>query len=347
MAASRKAEAASAKRGKYNATGTEKAAQFLMVMGEERAAGILRQLSTEEVQKIGVEMTRMGDMTTEEVNNVLASFLEECEANDSISILADEYTRNVLIQALGPEAAEVILEKIMLGGNTKGLDSLRWMEPQLIAGIIQNEHPQIQAIVVSYLQTEQAGEVLACLPESAVTELLIRMAELESVDPKALQELNYSLEKQVEGVVTKQSSAMGGVKSVANIFNTMERSLSDSLMARLGKANPRVAERVQELMFAFEDLRKVPNRDFQRILREVPSDRLILALKGADPSIIDKVTGNMSTRAAEIFLDDLQTLGPVRVSDVEAAQREIINTVKQLADSGQIVLSEDDAAMIG
>lgn len=346
MAATRKAEAAMGKR-KYTATGTEKAAQFLMVMGEERAAGILRRLSTEEVQKIGVEMTRMGDLTTEEVNGVLSAFLEECQTNDSIAIVADEYTKNVLVQALGVEAAEVILEKIMLGGNTKGLDSLRWMEPQLIAGIIQNEHPQIQAIVVSYLQTEQAGEVLSYLPESTVIELLIRMAELESVDPKALQELNYSLEKQVEGVVTKQSSAMGGVRSVANIFNTMDRSLGEALMLRLNKSNAKVAEKVQELMFAFEDLRKVPNKDFQRILREVASDRLILALKGADQGLITKVTSNMSARAAEIFLDDLQNLGPVRVSDVEAAQREILNTVKQLADSGQVILSEDDAAMIG
>lgn len=332
---------------KYQATGTEKAAQFLMVMGEERAAGILRRLSTEEVQKIGVEMTRMGDMTTEEVNAVLSGFLEECDSKDSISIVADEYTKNVLTQALGSEAAEVILEKILLGGNTKGLDSLRWMEPQLIAGIMQNEHPQIQAIVVSYLQSEQAGEVLSYLPESAVIELIIRMAELESVDPKALQELNFSLEKQVEGVVTKQSSAMGGVRNVANIFNTMERSLGDNLMVRLTKANARVAERVQELMFAFEDLRKVPNKDFQRILREVDSGKLILALKGSDQGLIDKVTSNMSSRAAEIFLDDLSSMGPVRVSDVEAAQREILATTKQLADSGQIILSEDDSAMIG
>lgn len=332
---------------KYTATGTERAAQFLMVMGEERAAGILRRLSSEEVQKIGVEMTRMGDMTTEEVNTVLSAFLTECESKDSISIVADEYTRNVLTQALGSEAAEVILERILLGGNTRGLDSLRWMEPQLIAGIIQNEHPQIQAIVVSYLQSEQAGEVLSYLSEATVIELIIRMAELESVDPKALQELNFSLEKQVEGVVTKQSSAMGGVRNVANIFNTMERSLGDNLMVRLTRANTRVAERIQELMFAFEDLRKVPGKDFQRILREIDSGKLILALKGADQALIDKVTSNMSSRAAEIFLDDLSSMGPVRVSDVEAAQREILATTKQLADSGQIILSEDDSAMIG
>jgi flagellar motor switch protein FliG len=332
---------------KYTATGTEKAAQFLMVMGEERAAEVLKRLSSDEVQKIGLEMTQMNGMNTEQVNYVLTDFLSECEVKGSINIVADEYTKNVLVQALGEEAAESILERIMLGGNTKGLDSLRWMEPQLIAGIIQNEHPQIQAIVVSYLQPEQAKDVLHYLPETIVIELLIRMAEMESVDPKALQELNYSLEKQVEGVVTKQSSAMGGVKNVANIFNTMDRSTEEALMTKLGKANGRVAERIQELMFVFEDLKKIPNRDFQLLLREVATDKLALALKGAEQALTDKVTKNMSTRAAEIFLDDMSNMGPVKVSDVEAAQKEILTITKKLADAGQIILSEDNAAMIG
>ena len=336
-----------ASKRKFNSTGAEKAAQFLMVMGEERAAGVLKCLSNEEVQKIGLEMTRMNGMSTDEVNFVLTDFLNECEVNGSINIVADEYTKNVLIQALGADAAESILERIMMGGNTKGLDSLRWMEPQLIAGIIQNEHPQIQAIVVSYLQSEQAKDVLHYLPENIVVELLIRMAEMESVDPKALQELNYSLEKQVEGVVTKQSSAMGGVKNVANIFNTMDRSTEEALMTKLGKANARVAERIQELMFVFEDLKKIPNKDFQLLLREVATDKLALALKGAEQALTDKVTKNMSTRAAEIFLDDMSNMGPVKVSDVEAAQKEILAITKRLADAGQIILSEDNAAMIG
>jgi flagellar motor switch protein FliG len=324
---------------KQASTGSEKAAKLLMVLGEERAAGVLKCLSSEVVQKIGLEMTRMGGMTTEEVNGVLASFLAECETSDYISIAADEYTRKVLIQALGTEAAESILEKILLGGNTRGLDSLRWMDPQLIAGIIQHEHPQIQALVVSYLQPEQAGDVLRYLPENLVLELIIRMAEMESVDPKALQELNYSLEKQVEGVVTKQSSAIGGVKS--------DRNVADNLMMRLSASAPGLNDRIQELMFVFDDLKGIPNKDFQQLLREVTTDKLALALKGADTSLTHKVTSNMSVRAAEIFIDDLENMGPVRVSDVEQAQKEILAIAKQMADTGQIVLSEASAAMIG
>jgi flagellar motor switch protein FliG len=253
----------------------------------------------------------------------------------------------VLVQALGQEAAEGILERILVGGNTKGLDSLRWMEPALIAGIIQNEHPQIQAIVVSYLQPERAGEVLAALPEKTVVDLLVRMAEMDSVDPKALQELNFALEKQVEGVVSKQSSSMGGVKCVANIFNTLDRSTEDMLIGKMFKINSVTAERIRELMFVFEDLKKMPNKDFQLLLREVSTEKLVTALKGAEQSMIDKVTKNMSARAAEIFLDDLQNRGPVKVVDVETSQKEIIAIARQMADAGKITLAEEGSAMIG
>lgn len=328
-------------------TGAGRAAQFLMVIGEERAAAVLKQLSAEEVQKIGVEMTRMEGLTTDMVNEVLENFLVECETNSSISVENSEYTKQVLIQALGAEAAENILEKILLGGNTKGLDSLRWMEPQLIAGIIKNEHPQVQAIVISYLSPEHAGEVLSFLPESVVIELLIRLVQMESVDPKALQELNFALEKQVEGVVSKQSSAVGGVKSVANIFNTLDRSTEDAMMKKIANVDPGIATSIQELMYVFEDLKLIPDKDFQLLLREVATDKLILAMKGAEKSMIEKVTGNMSSRASEIFKDDLENTGPVKVTDVEAAQKEIIAVAKALSDSGKIVLKEDAAAMIG
>ncbi len=328
-------------------TGPEKAAQFLMVMGEEGAAGVLKQLNSDEVQKIGLEMTQMGEMSTDEVNSILSTFLEDCQTDGSINIVADEYTKSVLVQALGEEAASGVLEKILMGGNTRGLDSLKWMEPQLVAGIIQNEHPQIQAIVISYLGPELSGEVLTHMPESSVVELIIRMAEMESVDPKALHELNYSLEKQVEGVVSKQSSAMGGVKNVANILNSLEKNFEDSLMERITEISAETATRIQEQMFVFDDLKAIPDRDFQQILREVATDKLALALKGAEDSVRDKVLKNMSARAVEIFVEDMEALGPVKVSDVEAAQKEILAITKKMADSGQIELSEDSSAMIG
>ena len=318
-----------------------------MVMGEEGAANVLRHLSSDEVQKIGVEMSRMNEMTTEEVSSILETFLKDCESDGYINIVADEYTRAVLTQALGEEAAGDILEKILMGGNTKGLDSLKWMEPALVAGIIQNEHPQIQAIVISYLGPELSGEVLSHMPESAVVELIVRMAEMDSVDPKALQELNHSLEKQVEGVVSKQSSAMGGVKNVAAILNSLEKSQEDNLMAKITEVSDDLAQSILDQMFVFADLKEIPDRDFQKVLREVATDRLALALKGADQSITDKVLRNMSSRAAEIFREDMEELGPVRVADVENAQKEILVVAKKLGDAGEIELKEDEAAMIG
>ena len=318
-----------------------------MVMGEDGAAGVLRHLSSDEVQKIGVEMSRMNEMTTDEVNDILSTFLADAESDGYINVVADEYTRAVLTQALGEDAAGEILEKILMGGNTKGLDSLKWMEPALVAGIIQNEHPQIQAIVISYLGAELSGEVLSHMPESAVVELIIRMAEMDSVDPKALQELNHSLEKQVEGVVSKQSSAMGGVKNVANILNSLEKAQEDNLMSMINDVSEDLAQKILDQMFVFNDLKEIPDRDFQKVLREVATDRLALALKGADQSIIDKVLRNMSSRAAEIFREDMEELGPVRVADVENAQKEILAVAKKLSDSGEIDLKEDEAAMIG
>ena len=221
------------------------------------------------------------------------------------------------------------------------------MEPALVAGIIQNEHPQIQAIVISYLGPELSGEVLSHMPESAVVELIVRMAEMDSVDPKALQELNHSLEKQVEGVVSKQSSAMGGVKNVAAILNSLEKSQEDNLMAKITEVSDDLAQSILDQMFVFADLKEIPDRDFQKVLREVATDRLALALKGADQSITDKVLRNMSSRAAEIFREDMEELGPVRVADVENAQKEILVVAKKLGDAGEIELKEDEAAMIG
>jgi flagellar motor switch protein FliG len=315
-------------------------------MGESGAANILKHLTSDEVQKIGVEMARMKEMSTDEVNQILASFLSDYENDGSIRVVADEYTRSVLERALGPEAAKEALDKIMLGGNTKGLDSLKWMEPQLVAGIIQNEHPQIQAIVISYLGPELSGEVLTYMPENSVVELMIRMAEIDAVDPTALQELNNSLEKQVEGVVRKRGSSVGGIKNVADIFNSLEKTFEESLMEKLTSVNEGLATAIQEQMFVFDDLKLIPSRDFQALLREVSTDKLAMALKGADEEILEKVMKNMSSRAAEIFKEDMEEMGPVKIVDVETAQKEVLSAARKLADDGKIELREDAGAMV-
>lgn len=327
-------------------SGAQRAAQLLLVLGEEKAAQILRQLDPGDIQKVGAAMTEMNKVDGPAAGSVLHHFISQYESDSSIRVEPGEYTRNVVIQALGEERAVGILSKISMGADTRALESLRWMEPRVIAGLIENEHPQIQAIVVSYLPAELAAEVLPEMPEEVRTDVLVRMASLETVDPKALSELNQSLQQQVEGVVSKQHSATQGIRVVANILNAMDSALQEQTMERVREADSELATKVQEQRYVFDDLLNIPDRDFQIVLRELPTDRLAVALKGADQALRDKVFNNMSKRAADIFKDDMETLGPVKLSDVEEAQKEIVEVVQKLAESGEVNLGADGGEML-
>jgi flagellar motor switch protein FliG len=327
-------------------SGAQRAAQLLLVLGEDKAAQILRQLDPVDIQKVGAAMTEINKVDSAAVGSVLHHFISEYESDSSIRVSPGEYTRNVVIQALGEERAVGILSKISMGADTKALESLRWMEPRVIAGLVENEHPQIQAIVVSYLPAELAAEVLAEMPEENRTEVLVRTASLDAVDPKALSELNVSLQQQVAGVVSKQDSANQGVRVVANILNAMDRETQDQAIERVREVDGELATKVQEQRYVFEDMQNIPDRDFQVVLRELPTDRLALAMKGADQLLREKVFSNMSKRAADIFRDDMETLGPVKVADVEDAQKEIVEIVQKLSESGDITLSAGGGDML-
>lgn len=327
-------------------TGTQRAAQLLLVLGEDKAAQVLRQLRPEHIQKIGAAMTEIDKVDGEAVGSVLNHFIHQYQSDSAIRVSPGEYTRTVMINALGEEQAVGILSKISMGADTRALEALCSMEPRVIAGMIENEHPQIQAIVMSYLPPELAADVLPLLSEEASTEVVVRMASLASVDPKALSELNLSLKQQVEGVVSRQHSATEGLKAVANILNAMQADMQEQVMERVRAVDEELANRVQEKRYVFEDLAKIPDRDFQVVLRELPTDRLALAMKGADEEVKEKVFRNMSKRAADIFRDDMETLGPVKVADVEAAQKEIVEIVQKLSDSGEVNLSTDSSDML-
>ena len=327
-------------------SGTQRAAQLLLVLGEDNAAQILRQLDQKEIQKLGAAMTGMNEVSTNEVGSVLDHFLHQYKSDNSIRVTADDFTRKVLVQALGEEQAIAVLSKISKGADTRALESLSTMEPQLIASIIQDEHPQIQALVVSYLPSAVAAAVLTAMPEEAFLEIVMRMASIESVDPMALGELNESLQMQVDGLVSKQSIATAGVKTVANLLNAMDAELEEKIMQGVRDSDSELAQSVQDQMYVFEDLLKIPDRDFQSVLRELATDLLAMAMKGADDELKDKVFRSMSSRAAEIFKDDMETLGPVKLSEVETAQKEILEIIKRLSDSGDITLSTDTAGMV-
>lgn len=342
MSISQQAEAAAKAQA-----GAKNAAKLLTALGEKHAADILRRLPSDVVQSIGYHMMTLESLSTAEMNALILEFMQDCVDTKTPSVSRDEYTKKVLVDALGVETAESVIEKILLGGDNRGLDSLRWLEPSLIAGIIKSEHPQIQAIVIAYLPHDIAGRVIKELPREIALDVLLRMATMESIDPQALQELNNSLEKKIQGVSAKQSSTIGGVKNVAQIFNTLERGYDKQLLEEIASHDPTLEARISELMFVFDDLINVPDNDFQRLMREVPTDRFVLALKGNDNGLKEKAIANMSTRAAEIFLDDLDAIGPVKIKDVEIAQKEVLAIAKKLAEAGDIILSEDSEEIIG
>jgi flagellar motor switch protein FliG len=246
--------------------------------------------------------------------------------------------KRALTAALGEDKAANLIDQIMMGSGAKGLDSLKWMDSKQVASIIRNEHPQIQTIVMSYLEPEQSAEILSQFPEKVRLDLLMRVANLEEVQPAALQELNEIMEKQFAGQAGAQAAKMGGLKSAADIMNYLDTNIEGQLMDAIREQDEEMSQQIQDLMFVFDNLVDVDDRGIQAILREVQQDSLLKAIKGAEEDLRNKITKNMSKRAAEMLLDDLEALGPVRVSEVETAQKEILSVARRLADAGEIML---------
>jgi len=321
-----------------NVSGSERAAIFMMSLGEQKAAEVLKHMAPKEVQKIGTIMASLNNISNEKVESVLGAFVESANKQSGVGVDSDEYIRNMLTTALGEDKASSVIDRILLGKNSKGLDSLKWMDPRAVAGVVQNEHPQIIAIVMSYLESEHAAEVLQHLSERARSDVLMRIATLDGVPPVALQELNEVLEKQFSGNGNVQNSGVGGVKTAAGILNFMDSEIESAITETITEYDAELAQEIQGQMFVFDNLLEIDDRGMQTILREVQSDQLIIALKGADSAIKEKIFSNMSSRAAEMMREDLEAKGPVRLKDVEDAQKEVLAVAKRLADAGEISL---------
>ncbi|QDW65551.1 flagellar motor switch protein FliG [Luteimonas granuli] len=319
-------------------SGVERSAVLLLSLGEADAAEVLKHMGAKEVQKLGLAMATMGAVSREQVLNVMGEFQGALERQTSLGVGADDYIRAVLEQALGADKAGSLIDRILLGRNTSGLDTLKWMDPRAIADLVRNEHPQIIAIVLSHLDSDHAAETLKLLPERTRADVLLRIATLDGIPPNALNELNEIMERQFAGNQNLKSSAIGGVKVAANILNFMDSGQDQSLIGAIRSVDDQLGQRIQELMFVFDDLIDLDDREMQTLLREVSNDRLGVALRGADPRVREKITRNMSQRAAEMLVEDMEARGPVRLSDVEAAQKEILAIVRRLADEGSIAL---------
>ncbi|MFM7273051.1 MAG: flagellar motor switch protein FliG [Gammaproteobacteria bacterium] len=324
----------------------EKAAILLLSVGEANAAKVLRYLTPKEVQRVGSQMSRMQDINAEQVSKVFESFLVEIYAATGLGVGNETYIRNVLIEALGEERAHTLIDNILMSDKTKGLEALRWMNPKLVANTIRGEHPQIQAVIMSYLHPDQAAEVLAQFSEKARTDLVMRIATMETVNPAALQELNKIVEGELTGAGLQQGQFLGGLKFAADIVNNLDSTIETVLMEHIREADESLGTKIQDLMFVFDDLKNIDDKGIQALMREVSSDVLVLALKAAEEDLKAKIFGNMSKRAAELLKDDLEVKGPVRVSEVEAAQREILAVARRMADAGEIVLGGTSEQMI-
>lgn len=316
----------------------EKAAILLMSLGEENAAEVLRHMGPKEVQKIGLCMAKLQNIRKDQVEAVMADFLDTFSNQTALGVGTDGYIRKMLVNALGEDKAGTLVDRILTGGNTTGLDTLRWMDARSVADIIRFEHPQIQAIVVAYLDSDQAAETLSFFDEKVRLDIIMRIASLESVQPHAMQELNDILEKQFSKQSGTASTNMGGSKCAADIMNFLDTSAESTLMEGIKEIDEDLAQEISDLMFVFDNLGDVDDRGIQALLREVSSESLILALKGADENVKEKIFANMSKRAAELLRDDLEAKGPVKLSEVEAAQKEILGIARRMADAGEIVL---------
>lgn len=321
-----------------NVSGTERAAIFMLSLGEQKAAEVLKYMSPKEVQKIGTIMATLSTISNEKVEAVFSDFVNLANEQSGLGVDSDEYIRNMLTSALGEDKAGGVIDRILLGKNSKGLDSLKWMDPRAVASVVQNEHPQIIAIVLSHLEGEHAAEVLQLLPQRTQSDVLMRIATLDGVPPAALHELNQVLEKQFSGNTGAKSTGAGGVKAAAGILNFMDGESEAAITETITEQDADLAQAIQGQMFVFDNLLDIDDRGMQSILREVQSDRLIIALKGADDAIKEKIFSNMSSRAAEMMREDLEAKGPVRLKDVEEAQKEVLSVAKRMADAGEISL---------
>ncbi len=318
--------------------GYEKAAVLLLSLTEKDAAELIRDLEPSQVQRLGETMTKIENLNQEKATAVHKAFLECIHQYTNIGMASESFVRNTLVAALGRDKASNMVDQILLETGPKGLDTLKWMDPRQVASLILHEHPQIQTIILSYLDAEQAAKVLAEFSEREAFNIMVRIATLEDIQPSALHELNEIMEKQFAGHSSGQVAKMGGLKAAANIMNYMDNTLEVSLMSQITDHDGDMATKIQDLMFLFENLIDLDDRGMQLVLKEIPQDVLLKAIKGADEPLRDKFYNNMSKRAAELLKDDLDAMGPTRVSDVEAAQKEIITIARRLAENGEIML---------
>jgi len=325
--------------------GLQNAAILLMSLGEEEAAEVFKHLSPKEVQKLGEAIAKTRSITREKVDEVVERFTNVAAAHSLLVSDSGDYVRSVLRRALGDDKAALLLDRILQGGDVSGIESLKWMDPLSVAELLRNEHPQIVAAIMVHLDYDQAADVLKHLTERQRNEVMLRIATMEGIQPTALKDLNEVLFKVLAGGDKIRKASLGGVKTAAEMINLMGTVIEGTVLESIRSHDPELAQKIMDKMFVFDDVIKLDDKAIQLVLKEVASDALIVALKGAQPELKEKFLSNMSSRAAEALREDLESRGPMRLSEVEAQQKEVLKIVRRLADEGQIVIGAgaDDA----
>jgi flagellar motor switch protein FliG len=318
--------------------GIENAAILLMSVGEEGAAEVFKYLTPKEVQKVGESMARINSVPRERIEDIIKRFHAEREGNISLVRDTDEYVTQVLRKALGDEKANLLIDRILQGNDVSGIEAMKWMDAGAVAELLKNEHPQIVASILVHLERDHASAILKEIPERMRNDILLRVATLDGIQPQALLELNQVLSRVLAGGEKVKKASLGGPKTAAEILNFLGGAVETSVVESIRQHDADLAQKVVDQMFTFENVNDLDDKAIQTMLREVQSESLIVALKGSDQALRERIFKNMSSRAAETMREDLESKGPVRLSEVEAEQREILKIVRRLADEGQIQL---------
>ena len=322
-------------------TGPKKAAILLLALGEDAAADVMKNLEEAEIQQVGYYMSRFTDVSSEELDIVLEEFYRNSVmADDGVNISSSpDFVKNALTKALGADRAKELSDNLRAGEEEAGLEALRYAEPIMIANYIRTEHPQTIALILSYLKNaEQSSAVLREMPESLQADILYRMAVIESIPPGVISEMNEVLTEEMK-TAGSMATSVGGVEPVAEILNSVDKATETRILASIEETNPDLAEQIRELMFTFEDMALIDAKQMQLVMKDVDQADMVLALKTASDAVKELIFSSMSSRAAEMVRDDLENLGPAKISDVEAAQQKIIKVVKKLEEAGTITIA--------
>jgi flagellar motor switch protein FliG len=319
--------------------GTENSAILLMSLGEEEASEVFKHLTPKEVQALGETIAKLKVIKRAQVEQVLDKFDAVAATQSTLVTDTDEYVRAVLRKALGEDKANLLLDRILQGSDVSSIESLKWMDAASVAELLRNEHPQIIAAILAHLDFDQTSSVLKLFPERGRNEVMIRIATLDGIQPTALKDLNEVMSQILAGGERMKKSSLGGAKTAAEIINMMGSSVEASVLDYIREADSDLAQRIMDNMFTFDDLHKIDDKGIQSMLKEVQTEALVVALKGASPELREKIFRNMSTRAAETLREDLDSRGPVRLSEVESEQKEMLKIVRRLVDEGQIMLA--------